>query len=266
VATNAGTVNVTPLTDLLVANLTGIDPATWFSGVSGANASTLAQINATALSSALAKVRAALPALTALATVDPITLSFTAASGNAIDDMLSALRAALAASSVNYTTLLASATASTITVPAGLGTALTTSYANTTTGGATAGGTTTASSSGCTGDTAAFFTTYAGTHQVAAVTYDGGSGHPTVVGFVNGTTYTVVVNSNCTINVGALTLTYKPNSFFSSQGSSPTKMNTQAAMLNPAIVFGNFELPDGPPLLLQFSDPAVTANSLMFTF
>ena len=139
IATSTGTVNVTPLTDLMVANLAGAaTPDIWFAGLTP---STLGTINQTSVDAALAKLRAALSGLTPLSTIDPITTAFTPTAGNASDDMLAALSAAMASANVTYTNLLNNASVSTFAAPAGFGTALTAAYAGTTSGGGSAGGT-----------------------------------------------------------------------------------------------------------------------------
>ncbi|MDR3395304.1 MAG: hypothetical protein P4L70_09930 [Parasulfuritortus sp.] len=247
VATSAGTVNVTPLTDLLIANISGVDPSAWFSG---ASPSSLGQINSGVLNAALAKIRTALAGLTALGSIDPITLPFTAASGNAIDDMLSALWAALASSGVNYSSLLSAATASTISVPAGLGTALSAAYANTSSGGAP----TPSDGSGCTGAVATFFAANARTATGTIATYNATpNATPTVLGvFANGTTASVTVHSNCTITVGSYTLTAVDGTFFNANNQ------VDVDMAGTGFRFGHFEKFADGTSLLGFQDPSNT--------
>lgn len=145
IANSLGTVNVTPLTSLLVANLAGTStPDTWFTGLTPAQ---LSAITTTQVSTSLANLRTALN-LTALNTIDPITLPFNPASGVVMDDILTALGSAMVSNpALSYSNLLASAGASagaTITPPAGLNTALVTALAGTTSGGGTGGTTGTA--------------------------------------------------------------------------------------------------------------------------
>lgn len=113
-ALSLGTVNITPLTDLIVANLVGQAPGVWFNGLNGA---TLGQTaTATAVNTALANLRNALVSvngMSGLASINPITTSFSAVSGNPIDDMLEALQAALAGAGSNYPALLALASSGT---------------------------------------------------------------------------------------------------------------------------------------------------------
>ncbi len=138
IATALGTVNITPLTDLMVANLAGAATlGAWFDGLTPAM---LTAINQTGVDAALAKLRTALSGLAPLGTINPITTAFTAAPGNTSDDMLAALRAAMTSASVTYATLLNNASATTFTVPAGFGTALTLAYQGMTGGGGTGTG------------------------------------------------------------------------------------------------------------------------------
>ncbi len=139
IAITPGTVNVTPLTDLMVANLAGTaTPSVWFAGLS-ANPAPLTAINQASVTGALAKMSAALPALTSLNTINPIITAFTPTSGNVSDDMLTALKTAMTNTGVTYTSLLSNASVPAFTAPVtGFGTALATAYAGTTSGGGTA--------------------------------------------------------------------------------------------------------------------------------
>jgi hypothetical protein len=250
VASSAGTVNVTPLTDLLVANLSGVAPSTWFASV---NATSLGLVSSGALSSALLKIRTALTALTALGSIDPITQPFTASSGNAIDDMLSAMRSALAAAGLQYSDLLAAATASSINLPTGLGAALATSYATTTTGANSTTGSTTGGTTGCTGAVASFFAANAKTYTAKISTYNGTpNATPTVLGYANGTTAPVTVNSNCTITLGTYTLTAVDGTFFNANNQVDVDMS------GTGFRFGHFEKFADGTSLLGLQDPAST--------
>lgn len=132
IATTTGTVNVTPLTDLMVANLAAGDPSAWFNVVTGA---TLTAITPTQVSTSLTNLRAALTGLPALGTINPITTNFTAISGNVSDDMLAALGTATAGSG-GYAALLTAAgiPASFTSSAATLNAALPAAYAGTTSG------------------------------------------------------------------------------------------------------------------------------------
>ena len=135
IATTTGTVNITPLTDLLVANLVGAaTPSTWFAGLS-TNPAPLTTITQTQVNATLAKMSTALSGLTPLSTNNPITTAFTPTSGNVSDDMLTALATAMAYTGVTYESLLSDASTTTFTAPPGFGTALATAYNGTTSGG-----------------------------------------------------------------------------------------------------------------------------------
>lgn len=259
-ALSAGTVNVTPLSELLVANLALGDPKTWFDGLNNSTAaSTLGAIKATAVDAALAQVRAALPALTALATSNPITQVFTAASGNALDDMLTAL--ALASTTVSYNTLLTAAASPTFTPPPALAAALDQAYKGTKTGsGSTSTGGSTTGSVGCTGDVATFFAANAKTATAKVTTYNATpNATPTVLGkFANGSTTQVTINANCTISVGGYTLAVVDKTFFFGNGQYDVDM--AAAGLS----FGHFEKFSAGDSLLGFTDP-VNKDSAQFS-
>ncbi|MDP2760256.1 MAG: hypothetical protein Q8O64_07600 [Sideroxyarcus sp.] len=120
IALALGTVNVTPLTDMMVANLAGAAPDTWFTGLSTTPAS-LNAISQTHVDGSLANLRAALSGLAPLSTINPITTAFSATPGNTSDDMLAALQTSLANSGTSYGTLLTAAS-----TPASFTTAATT--------------------------------------------------------------------------------------------------------------------------------------------
>lgn len=136
VATVAGIINVTPLTDLMVANLVAQTLSTWFAGLNTSPAlfTAITQAN---VDTALTNLRTALSGLAPLNTINPITTSFTATPGNISDDMLAALQSAITNSggSYTYSTLLnAASTTSFTTVVAALNAALPAAYAATTSG------------------------------------------------------------------------------------------------------------------------------------
>lgn len=144
-----GTVNITPLTSLIVANLTG--------STSPLVQSQLAALNPAAVSTALSNVTNALGA-TMLGSNHPITTAFTPASGNVMDDVLSAMASAISNIGLSFSNLMAqaSAVAGSSFTPSGLSAALASAYGSTASGlagagaGAGTGGTTvsTASASG----------------------------------------------------------------------------------------------------------------------
>lgn len=101
-AVDLGTVNITPVTDLVVANLATRAPGTWFDDDSPAE---FQKISKTSVDAALVKVREALPTLGTLATVNPLTASFKAEKGDALDNVLEAIKTAIP----DYSALLAAA-------------------------------------------------------------------------------------------------------------------------------------------------------------
>jgi hypothetical protein len=147
VALQLGTVNISPLTDLTVANLTGMTPSAWFGGL---NASAFQAVTSSAVNNALNKVSAALGVSSMLNGLNPMTSTFTAAPGDRIDDILSAMKAAIANAGMTHSMILSSASSVSFAAPNGLSTAIMTAFASTTTGGGTGGGTTTCSGSGTT--------------------------------------------------------------------------------------------------------------------
>lgn len=91
-AIDAGTVNVTPLTELLVAQLAGTAPATWFALRAPAD---FQKLTASAAATALDTVRKALSGetgLSLLGTFHPITGTFTATSTDPVDKLLEAFK------------------------------------------------------------------------------------------------------------------------------------------------------------------------------
>lgn len=137
-ALQLGVTNITPLTDLIVANLVGRDPRQWYQAL---DAAALRRIDGAALEAAQARVRHAL-ALPALSTVDPIRDAFTATIGNIVDDILEALAQALSAAGMSYAQLLQVAAAGNDFASSvqSLSQALVTAYANTATGGGSSSG------------------------------------------------------------------------------------------------------------------------------
>jgi hypothetical protein len=140
IGTAAGTVNITPLTTLLMANLAGTaTPASWFSALTSGQ---IAAINSTLVNTALANLKTAL-GLSQLNGINPVTLAFNATPGVVMDDILAALATAQTNAGVTFAQIVAAAgtgAGSSFSAPAGLGTALTTAYAGTTSGSGGGGG------------------------------------------------------------------------------------------------------------------------------
>lgn len=102
------TANITPLTQLVVANALGTDPATVFTaGLSNGNASNL---SSTALGTAVTKVQTVLSSYGVdLTGVDPLKATLTAATenatGNALDQKIDGLMTALKSAGVSLSTV-----------------------------------------------------------------------------------------------------------------------------------------------------------------
>lgn len=143
IAVTFGTINITPLTDLIVANLIGAMPSIWFEGLK-TSTSGLKDINTTTVSSALSNVSTALGMSTTLGSVNPLTTEFSATSGNKYDDILEAL----AAAGSTHSSLLSLAFQTVFNAPAGFN--FSTAYAAVVAANAppTSGGGTTACASG----------------------------------------------------------------------------------------------------------------------
>lgn len=149
IAFTVGTVNITPLTDLIVASLAGQDPATWFANL---NASLLGAIDQTMLDNALNTVQTALGLGSALGDLNPLTSAFSAANGDTIDDILEALKAVV----TDYNALLAATSNGDFSAFSDFGSAFAAAYASISNGG---GGSTT-----CTSGTAMTYSGTAGVH------------------------------------------------------------------------------------------------------
>lgn len=122
IAVSFGTINVTPLTDLVVAQLLATAPQTWF------GTPVFSAVNASAINSALNSVVTGLGIANTVGTVNPLTTSFTAQVGNPVDNLLEALKTALANLSQTYADLLSAAQSGNYAAFTGFGTAFSTAY------------------------------------------------------------------------------------------------------------------------------------------
>lgn len=124
-----GTINITPWTDLVVANLVGSNPATWWASTQ--LASNLKAITQTALDTALTTVNTQLGVTTTM--VDggnPFTSTFKANGSDKLDKVLDAFKKAASTSGSNYAALLAEAAkGSKFTAPAAFSSVLSTQLA-----------------------------------------------------------------------------------------------------------------------------------------
>ena len=134
VAIAAGTLNITPITDLVVANLSGTaNTGNWFSGLRGAGATAFNALSSANVNNSLAQVRSAL-ALNALNSINPMTVTFSPVSGNAMDDVLTAVQRAMASTGSSIDTLRTAAAGANFTPPVGFAAAVATGFASTTSG------------------------------------------------------------------------------------------------------------------------------------
>ena len=130
-----GTLNITPLTDLIVANATSRLPAAWWGSTGPAD---LAALSAPSVSKALNQVRSAL-GLVPLQTLDPRTAAFTATPKDTTDAMLEALQKALATSGLTYASLLGEASKAAFTLSDSFRVTIKTAYNTITVGNPGAG-------------------------------------------------------------------------------------------------------------------------------
>ncbi|MBK7006121.1 MAG: hypothetical protein IPH37_14135, partial [Burkholderiales bacterium] len=138
IALAAGTMNVTPLTDLMVVFATKRNiPSDWFNGLSSPS---WASINASALNAALAVLVNTLQMVQLGSTQHPVTTVFTPAAGNVMDDTLSSLAAALRDISLAYADLRILVASPTVVPSSTLLGALTTRYASSVSGVRASGG------------------------------------------------------------------------------------------------------------------------------
>ena len=130
----AGTVNITPWTDLVLANATQQAPANWYASTQ--LASNLQALSQAALDAALARVNTQLGVNNALVdSRNPFTASFQADGTDKIDKVLDAIQTALTSAGVSYAGLLAEALkGGSFTAPAAFSGALNTQLANLGTG------------------------------------------------------------------------------------------------------------------------------------
>jgi len=124
-------VNLTPLTDLIVARAVAGDPQAWF------NAPTFTALTAASVNAAAVQIVNALGIAAALGERNPMVATFQPQAGDAIDDVLEALRTALQTLGTDFAALLAAAGANNFADFAGLANAIATAQAGS--GGSTGG-------------------------------------------------------------------------------------------------------------------------------
>jgi len=125
---------------------------------------------------------------------------------------------------------------------------------------------------GCTGPVAAFFTLAKGSYSATAATFDNvnfASTPATVAGFANGTAQTVTVNENCTVTIGALTLSYKDGSYAEFPGTGADAGKTQydvdlTGTGTTGLALPHFERWTSDKRGLSLFDPAHTSQGVRF--
>ena len=125
IALSIGVSNITPLSDLVLAQLLGASPQAWF------DKPDFALVNALSMQTALGTVSSALCLTAALRQANPLTVPFSSDADNFLDRALTAMSAALANPAVNkrYADLLDSAIAANLaTVFATFGPAFSAEY------------------------------------------------------------------------------------------------------------------------------------------
>jgi hypothetical protein len=124
IALGLGTLNLTPLTDTVMAQLLGAAPQGWFSSP------VFTGIDAAKLSTALDTVKTQLGLAGTLGTINPLTSSFVARQGDTMDNVLEAFKSALTTLSKTYADLLAAAQTGQYTSFSGFSAAFSTAYSN----------------------------------------------------------------------------------------------------------------------------------------
>lgn len=229
----AGTANITTVTELLVAKLTGAAAANAFDNF---NATSASGFTADRIKAAADAVKTYLHDVLGVDTGkladDPIGTRFVAKSGSAdgdsqdkvLDDVKS--RLALAGKQLDDAE-----------------TALQSGAAVVTTG------------AGCSASVATLFDIAKGSYpSTAAIFLDASDHSGTAAGFVDGGKYTVTVNADCTIDVGNHHFTYTAASYSESTDASGTQFDVD--MASSGLRNAHFELFTNHKRGFGFSDPA----------
>ncbi|OGB29646.1 MAG: hypothetical protein A3F78_02480 [Burkholderiales bacterium RIFCSPLOWO2_12_FULL_61_40] len=195
----AGTANITPWTDLVLANAAQQDPATWYA--SAQLASNLQALSETALNAALVRVNTQLGVSgTMVDSRSPFTSSFQANGTDKLDKVLDAIKAAMSSAGATHASLLAEAAkGSTFTAPSAFSSALGTQLATLSSGSG--------STTGSTGGTGTCTT------PSVSLAYSGNTGGPVA----HGASLCFTTVSTSTLAFGTTTLTSPTNT----GGSAP---------------------------------------------
>jgi hypothetical protein len=253
IATDVGTVNVTPITDLVTSNLVGSTSlSAWFAGLS-TSSSSLSTITAANVNASITRLSSALSGLTALGTTNPITAAFTPTSGNTSDDMLTALANAMTSNNTSYSSLLSGVASTTIVIPAGLNNAVSTAYAATASGSVSISATATTTAQSLTAGTAmTSFIPLVGTGGTKPYTYSYAGTLPTGLSF-SASTGAVSGTPTATLS--------KTNFVFSVQDAKGVVANTTSTV--------NFTVGDASPAITASANTTVlslTVGTAMTSF
>lgn len=257
IALEDGVINVTPLTDLILANIVRAAVlSSWFDSL---NAAILKSINASSVNTAIALVKTQLNLVQLGTSVNPMTTVFVPVPGNVMDDTLTAIRIALGNAGLSHATLVSQASSGDkFVAPMGFSNWIATSFVSTisgaknsgtgngtpltglnTTTGVAANGTPKFSRSGCSSNSFPGFYTVCGVSAIANFS------NLTLVDDVDGKTCTAsykdgtltATKSGVTISSFMDGLSMDPVTTFGS-GTSETINSVQAMFVNGSVGIG----------------------------
>jgi hypothetical protein len=141
--------------------------------------------------------------------------------------------------------------------------------------GATTGATTSTTTApastvaGCSGKVAAFFALAKGSYAAAAATFDNTNFNATpasVAGFAKGVSQTVTITENCTLRVGAVTLSYKDGSYaeFAGTGADAGKTQVDVDLTGSGVSSPHLERFTNGKRGLSLFDPTKTSEGVRF--
>ena len=241
-----GTANITPLTELLLASLTGAAATNAFDSFDGTAVKgfTAAQIKAAADAVKL-YLQTVLRVDTSNLGDDPIGTKFAAKTGTSdgdkFDKILDDLKAKLGTAGKQL------------------------ADAETDVG---SGASSSSSSVGCTGKVAAFFSKNSGTYPTTVQIYTPApKGPSTVAGLADGAATTVIVKNDCTVTIGSHVLTYKDGSYeeFPGTGADVGKFQVNVVVTGTGFTsFSTYEVFTSQGSLVSLGDTTTGAFGNFF--
>jgi hypothetical protein len=122
---------------------------------------------------------------------------------------------------------------------------------------------------GCSGKVAAFFALAKGSYSAAAATFDNASFSTqpaSVAGFAKGASQTVTITENCTLSVGAITLSYKDGSYaeFAGTGADAGKTQVDVDLVGAGVASPHLERFTNGKRGLSLFDPTKTSEGVRF--